>query len=147
MARDYQKIIAGLRRKAADPALSAAEAKLYTDKANELEAKHVTVSSPFTNHTTTTGRDGRNSWNYDVQTSPGGFRFTRPNPPPGQDPEFDRRQRQAWDETWRLFHNQAQWNKPPVDEDDLIADEFKHDPGPGDDEDYGYDIFEGEEYE
>lgn len=149
---DYAKRIADLRRLGA-PGSGATEAerKLANERADELEAKHrerVTESSPFTNHTTTTSRDGRGwystGWEYDQNVrSPGGFRFTKPNPKPGEDPEFDRRTRQAWDEVWNLFHRQAQWNKVP-DEDDLIADEWKHD---AEDEDYGYDIFEGEEYE
>jgi hypothetical protein len=148
-----------LRAKAADPVVPETERRALLERAADIERRHpeiVTVKSRFTDNTSTTSRDGFYSpfteasdpWGYDAYTSHGRTRFTKPNPKPGEDPNFDRRTKDAWDELYRLFQHQHQWNKPPQpDADDLISDEFKYDPGPGDDEDYGYDIYEGEDYE
>jgi DNA-binding LacI/PurR family transcriptional regulator len=141
MARDYGRIVRALRAKAADPVVSDHERRALLDRATAIEANHpeiVTVKSPSTDYTTTvTSRDG---FVYD-------FRRHGPADPRHREwegPTYE----QSWEDVQRLFRNQHMWNKPPVpDEDDLISDEFKHDPGPGDDEDYGYDIYEGEEYE
>lgn len=150
MARDYARIVRALRAKADDPVVPEAEKRALRERADALEKKYVSVSSPITDDTTTTSRDGyvwtppdymRYMWQSDGRFNP----FARP--PGYQNPGFDqRRYEEAVRQTENLLRNQHMWNKPP-DEDDLIADEFKHDPGPDDDEDYGYDIYEGGEYD
>jgi hypothetical protein len=120
------------------------EAKTLLAKAAELEAKYGNRSSPSANDTTTTSRSGQ--WDYS-------------NTEYLAWAEAIRRHRQA--EAMRvaedLLKNQWRWNReyydqngnpfdtgpnPNPDPDDLIAEEYKTDP---EDEDYGYDIFEGEE--
>jgi hypothetical protein len=145
VARDYGRVVRALRAKAADPVVPDTERRALLDRADQIEANHpeiVTVKSPSTDYTTTTSRDGF-AWPEYRWSSDGRFN------PFARHPGFDEaRYKAAQEETDRLFRNQHMWNKPPVpDEDDLIADEFKTDPGPGDDEDYGYDIYEGEEYQ
>lgn len=176
MARDYAALVASLRRKAADPVVPDTERRALLERASEIEKNHpeaVTESSPFIDDTTVTGRDGRMPWQYDENghfnpfARPPGYeervyhdyfhqnpwggksyyatdartRFTKPNPKPGEDPEFDKKTREAWDELWNLHRSQAAWNPP--DADDLYEENYKY----ADDEDYGYDIYEGEEYE
>lgn len=151
MARDYAALVASLRRKAADPVVLEPERRALLERAEAIEKNHpeaVTASSRFTDDTTVTSRDGR----YNPFTRPANWTwvyyddgpFTKPNPKPGENPDFDRQTREAWDTLWNLHRNQAQWNKPP-DTDDLYEEEYKY--GEDEDEDYGYDIYEGEEYE
>jgi hypothetical protein len=115
---DYAHKISALRRKAADKSATPAEAKILTAKADELEAKYGNANSSFTDDTVTTSRDGRATT---VPTS-----------------------EEAWRQVWLLFHQQHQWNKPPTDEEeDIVEDRFREEP---EDEDYGYDMFEGEDW-
>jgi Protein of unknown function (DUF2786) len=124
---DWPNIIRALRAQAADPGIGEAERAAFTEKADKLEAKYGNSSSPSTDDTTVTGRDGR--W----VRQPAGFR-------PTADQEY-------WDEYMRnIVKNQYQWNtkyydkdgnpKPGYggpDVDDLYEDEFKYD---GKEDDY-----------
>ncbi len=61
---DYAQKARALRAKAADPVVTESERNSLLAKARELEAKYGNRSSPFTNHTTVTSRDGRPSGGY-----------------------------------------------------------------------------------
>jgi hypothetical protein len=132
MPRDYGETIRALRAKAADKAVTPEEAKILREKADELEAKHGNVNSPFTDDTTTTSRDGR-YWEY----APYNVFYPKP------ETEEARRARwqEAYRQTWDLFLRQNMWNPPP--EEDIVEEGWQDAP----DEDYGYDIYEGDDYE
>lgn len=126
---DYHAKIIALRAKAADPTVTAAESKTLSDKANELEEKYGKPSSPSTDDTVTTSRDGRPFAWWD---GPQGYRATTVPP-----------SKESWEAVWDLFHRQYQWNKPP-DEADLVEENYQYDKN--EDEDYGYDMQEGEDW-
>lgn len=120
-------------------------------KARELEDKHK-LSSPFTDDTTVTSRDGFT------------FYGTSPYPYPYGSPEWEawaegirkERQAQAQKIAEDLAKNQWKWNSEYYDRfgnpkpqrgddyDDIMEETYKYDPQ-GEDEDYGYDEAFGEQ--
>lgn len=144
---DYLAKARALRAKAADPVVPPAESAALLEKARELEAKYRNGSSPFTNDTTVTGRDG----------------FTFFGVPPFGSPEWDKwaeairkeRQAQAQRVADDLLRNQWRWNTEYYDQfgrprpqrspdhDDIMEETYKFDPEDDpEDEDYGYDEYQ-----
>lgn len=123
---DYAQKARALRAKAADPVVPDVERRALLEKARELEAKYGNSSSLFTGDTTVTSRDG---FFY-----PTGTTHRATTVPPSAE---------AWRATWNLFHNQHLWNKPPAEE-DIIEENYRE--APDEDEDYGYDILEGDDW-
>lgn len=136
---DYTGKARALRAKAADHAVTPEERKILLAKAEELEAKYGKQSSPITDDTTTTSRDGR----YNPFAYRGGhFEWTwdvPPQPRPFDQEEWQRRNRAAWEQLWNLHRSQEQWNRPH-DEDVIYEEKYKYEPGDelDEDEDEGY---------
>lgn len=138
MPRDHLATIRALRAKAADPAVTPDEAKALTEKADELAEKYGNPSSPPTDDTTVTSRDGfwtPPSYMYDPDGTFNPFR----RPPGFTDPQAASK---AWETLRDLHKNQHKWNRPP-DEADLVEEDYQSDP---EDEDYGYDMHEGNDW-
>lgn len=142
---DYLDTARKLRAKAADKVTPEAERAALIERAEYLEKKYGNASSRSTNDTTTTSRDGHtmtySEWlnrNYDFFYANNGWR-----PPPPNEAERERRQREAERIAEQLKERQWMWNREYYDRDgkpynhdpdDLIADEYKHDNE--EDEDY-----------
>ena len=132
---DYRARIKALRALGAEGSgATDHERALANQRASELEAKHgiKTETSPITDDTTVTGRDGRRYPVYE------GFWF-RWTPPPSPESEEVRRRRyeEAVRQTESLFKQQWQWNPPPdEDEDSMYEEAYKY--APDDYEGYNY---------
>jgi hypothetical protein len=123
---DYQARMSALRALAEHASTPEHERALAREKLAEMEAKHGNFNSRATEDTTVTGADGRHHFFYPTQTT---------TVPP------ENVSQAAWDALWNLYHNQYQWNRPPADEADLVEEGYETD------EDAGYDIYEGGEYD
>lgn len=172
---DYRGRIRALRALGAEGSgATEAERKLANERADQLERDHpeaaerVTESSPFTDHTTTTEREeafydffirrgsaGKSYYYYDRGPRTGhGSNMPPPNNgdfrPKGPTPE------QSWRDLQDLLRNQWKWNdkyydkdgKPRthVDDSTIVDEDYAYEP-PGEDEDWGYKIYEEEDYE
>jgi hypothetical protein len=148
MARDYRETIRALRAKAADSATPEPERKALNDRADELEAKHSSGNPPFrygsvnpsfryVYDTTVTGRDGftsfalyddilanllRDQWAWNpVQCEGCDAWFIRK---PGTPPYCEK------------------CSAKMREEQDIVEEQYRDQP----DEDYGYDIKEGDDW-
>ena len=129
---DYLRTARLLRAKAADPVVPDTERQALLERADDLEKKYSNSSSRSTNDTTGTG------------TGPFTFTFTYNMWQPRPETEAERRARYAESERQLrdLFNRQSAWNPPPWEE-DIVEKDFRHQP---EDEDYGYDLFEEDDY-
>jgi hypothetical protein len=136
---DYARTARLLRAKAADPVVPDAERQALLEKAQDLETRYSNGKPSTINDTTVTSHDGR-SYRPEPQSWYSQHRYS-------QQVLFD------------LLKNQWQWNTEYYDRngtpkpagptaDDLYEETYKYaDNDPEDeDEDYGYDLFEGEDY-
>lgn len=160
---DYLRLARLLREKAAyvPPEGSGLQPVPETERlaliarAEELERKYGNGNSPSGNNTTTTSRDGRfnpfarppgwkdRQYDYTFFFSDDLFqRFNAGTSSPQTAEASAEQQQRSWQTLYILLKNQHHWNKTP-DEEDLVEEGYKHDYD--EDEDYGYDMFEGDD--
>lgn len=153
---EWREVIRGLRAKAADPVLTAEEAKLYSDKAKELETKYCTSTSPVTDDTTVTNR-GTTWQTYDdfmaaFYGERGYYAAYMSSPQTAEYLNTEDKTSTIWEILRNLQRRQYQWNTEYYDRDgtpkrgygggDIVEDEYQDAP----DDDEGYDMKEGDDW-